>query len=331
MPPQLPWPGHACSARRARTSGSGSAAYWNAVDEVDGLAGHRIDPGVDRAVGEHQRGDVVLEQGGQRADGRLVARDDGDDAGHVVGLEVRLRAVVDELAARQRVPHPVGAVELAVGDAEGERRRDETNGEVVVVDPLRQRLVHRVDLRPHAEVALAVAERADDAPHGVVHLGDVLAEEASGPDALDVASGISRHELAGHVSSCEAAYPRWCRRPLRERTADERARDDRRRLPHLHVEREAPHLARGAPRRVLHPGTRRHVARDRSTGTRSGSTAPTASGRRVAKSRRRRSPRSSPSGDAVFAGTDDARVLRLAPSRARSSRSPGFDTVAGRD
>ena len=31
MPPQLPWPGHACSARRARTSGSGSAAYWNAV------------------------------------------------------------------------------------------------------------------------------------------------------------------------------------------------------------------------------------------------------------------------------------------------------------
>ena len=29
--PQLPWPGHAWSARRARTSGSGSAAYWNAV------------------------------------------------------------------------------------------------------------------------------------------------------------------------------------------------------------------------------------------------------------------------------------------------------------
>ena len=117
--------------------------------------------------------------------------------GHVVGLEVRLGAVVHQLATRQRVAHAVGAVELAVGDPEGERRGDEPNGEVVVVDPLGQRLVHRVDLRPHAEVALAVAERADDAPHGVVHLGDVLAEEASGADALDVASGVSRHELTG--------------------------------------------------------------------------------------------------------------------------------------
>ena len=179
-----------------------------------------IDPGVDRTVGEHQRGDVVLEQGGQRADGRLVARDDRDDAGHVVGLEVRLGVVVHQLATGQRVAHPVGAVELAVGDPEGERRRDEANREVVVVDPLGQRLVHRVDLRPHAEVALAVAERADDAPHGVVHLGDVLAQEARGPDALDVASGIPRHELTGLVGHCcslrraperGAAYPRCCR------------------------------------------------------------------------------------------------------------------------
>ena len=142
----------------------------------------------------------MLEQGGQGADGRLVARDDRDDPRHVVRLEVRLGAVVHQLAARQRVPHPVGAVELAVGDAQGERRSDETNGEIVVVDPLGQRFVHRVDLRPHAEVALAVAERADDAPHGIVHLGDVLTQEAGGPDALDVASGISRHELTGHVA-----------------------------------------------------------------------------------------------------------------------------------
>jgi hypothetical protein len=35
-------------------------------------------------------------------------------------------------------------------------------------------------------------------------------------------------------------------------------------------------------------------------------------------------------GDAVFAGTDDARVLRLAPSGALEPL-PGFDTVAGRD
>ena len=197
MPPQLPWPGHACSARRARTSGSGSAAYWNAVTRSMRSPVTGSMPGVDRAVGEHQRRGVVLEQRGQRADGRLVARDDRDDARHVVGLEVRLGAVVDQLATRQRVAHPVGAVELAVGDAQRERRSDETHGEVVVVDPLRQRFVHRVDLRPHAEVALAVAERADDAPHGVVHLGDVLTQEAGGPDALDVASGVPRHELTG--------------------------------------------------------------------------------------------------------------------------------------
>ena len=77
---------------------------------------------------------------------------------------------------------------------------DEANGEVVVVDPLRQRFVHHVDLRPHAEVALAVAEGADDAPHGVVHLGDVLAEETSKPDALHIASRISRREFTGLVS-----------------------------------------------------------------------------------------------------------------------------------
>ena len=169
--------------------------------EVDGLAGHGIDPGVDRSVGDHQRGGVVLEQGREGADGRLVAGDDRDDPRHVVGLEVRLGAVVDQLAARQRVAHPVGAVELAVGDTQGERRRDQPHGQIVGVDPLRQRSVHRVDLRSHAQVALAVAQRADDAPHGIVHLGDVLTQEAGSPDALDVASRIPRHELTGRRSS----------------------------------------------------------------------------------------------------------------------------------
>ncbi len=67
------------------------------------------------------------------------------------------------------------------------------------MDPLRQRFVHRVDLRTHAEIALAVAERADDAPDGIVHLGDVFTQEASGPDALDVAPRVPRHEFPGHV------------------------------------------------------------------------------------------------------------------------------------
>ena len=84
--------------------------------------------------------------------------------------------------------------------------RDEPHGQIVVVDPLRQRRVHRIDLRPHAEVALAVAERADDAPHGIVHLGDVLAQEAGGADALDVASGVPRNEtVAAHGAAILSA------------------------------------------------------------------------------------------------------------------------------
>ena len=113
----------------------------------------------------------------------------------------------------------------------------------------------------------------------------------------------------------------------RKDVADERARDDGRRLPHLHVEREATPLARGSPGRVLHAGTRRHVPRDRSTDTRCGRTAPTASGRRW----RSRTPTLTAvvaAGDAVFAGTDDARVLRLTPSGALEPLA-GFDTVAG--
>ena len=139
MPPQLPWPGHACSAMRVRVPGSGSPANWNAGHEVDGLAGLRVDAGLDRAVGEQHRRLVVLEDGRERADGWLVARDDGDQPCHVVGVQVHVDAVVDQLAADQRVAHAVGAVELAVGDAEGERRRDQPDGQVVAPDPLRQR------------------------------------------------------------------------------------------------------------------------------------------------------------------------------------------------
>ena len=204
------------------------------------------------------------------------------------------------------------------------------------MDPLGQRLVHRVDLRPHAEVALAVAERADDAPHGIVHLGDVLTQEAGGPDALDVTSGIPRHELTGTsltlaslrgswrrawARAWSAAYPRVVRRPRRRKDlTDERARDDRRRLSHLHVEREAPHRrSRVTASSAFTPGPdgtwfaivdrhevwcarhRRHVD---------------TAGEDRRRPHRGRRASSAP----VFAGTSDARVLRVSRRRRASSR-----------
>ena len=42
--------------------------------------------------------------------------------------------VVDQLAADQREPHLGGAVELAVRDAQGERRRDQPDRQVVLRD-----------------------------------------------------------------------------------------------------------------------------------------------------------------------------------------------------
>jgi len=62
--------------------------------------------------------------------------------------------------------------------------------QVVAAHPLRERLLDRGHLAQDAQVALAVAKAARDSPHGVVDLVHVLAEEARGADALDVAAGI---------------------------------------------------------------------------------------------------------------------------------------------
>jgi hypothetical protein len=61
--------------------------------------------------------------------------------------------------------------------------------------------VHRIDLRPHTEVALAVTERADDAPYGVVHLGDVLAQEAAVPTRWTSRPGLPDTNSRDSVSS----------------------------------------------------------------------------------------------------------------------------------
>ena len=70
----------------------------------------------------------MLEHRGERPDRRLVARDDGDHALHVVRGEVEADAVVHDLAADQREAHPLGSVQLAVGNADRVGRRDEPHG-----------------------------------------------------------------------------------------------------------------------------------------------------------------------------------------------------------
>ena len=93
-----------------------------------------VDPGPDGAVGQDHRRRVVLEDGGERPDGGLVARDHCNQPGDAVGGEMHVGDVVDELAADQGEPHLRRPVELPVRDPEGERRRYEPDPELVVVD-----------------------------------------------------------------------------------------------------------------------------------------------------------------------------------------------------
>ncbi len=99
-------------------------------DEVDRVARLRIDARPDRAVGDDDRGCVVLEHGGDGPDRRLVAGHDGDHPGDAVRRQVDIGDVVDELAADERKSHLGGAVELAVRDAQGEDGRDQPDRQV---------------------------------------------------------------------------------------------------------------------------------------------------------------------------------------------------------
>ena len=68
---------------------------------------------------------VMFEHSCEGAYGRLVARDDGDQSLHVVRREVKGHAVVNNLAADEREPHAVSAVQLPVGYPDCVRGRDE--------------------------------------------------------------------------------------------------------------------------------------------------------------------------------------------------------------
>ena len=153
-----------------------------------------VDAGPDGTVGEDDGRRVVLQDGRHGADRGLVARHDAHDAGHAVGRDVHVGDVVDELAPDEGEAHLRRAVELAVGHAEGEHRRDQADGEVVVGDAPVQRGLNRLHLLGDTEIALAVAEVADDGPDGIVDFVDVLTEEGGGADPLHVAPGVDGHE-----------------------------------------------------------------------------------------------------------------------------------------
>jgi hypothetical protein len=138
----------------------------------------------------------VFEDGRERADWRLVARDDGDDSLHLVRVQVGVERVVRDLPADQGVPHAVGAVRLSVGHADGVGGRDQADRQIVAANPGGEHRLDRVDLCRDAEIALAVTESPRDGPDRLVDLERILSEKACGADALHVASRVRRDEAA---------------------------------------------------------------------------------------------------------------------------------------
>lgn len=139
----------------------------------------------------------MLEDGRERANRRLVTRDDGDEPLHLVRVQVGVERVVRELAADQGIPHAIGAVQLSVGHADGVGGRDQSDRQIVAANPRGERGPYRVDLSGDAEVALAVTESPRDGPDRLVDLERILSEKARGTDALHVASRVRRDEAAG--------------------------------------------------------------------------------------------------------------------------------------
>ncbi len=140
----------------------------------------------------------MLQERGERPHRRLVTRHDGDESGDVVGVQMHVDAVVRHLATDQRVAHRVGAVELPIGHTERVRGSDQPHRQIVVADAVGEGGLDRLDLRRHPQVALAVAEVADHAPHRLMDLVGVLAQEAGRADSLHVASRVDRHKGGVH-------------------------------------------------------------------------------------------------------------------------------------
>ena len=79
---------------------------------------------------------------------------------------------------------------------EREGRGDQPDPELVVGDAAMERRLDRLHLGGDAEIALAVAQVADDGPDRIVDLLDVLTQEPGRADPLHVAPGVERDERA---------------------------------------------------------------------------------------------------------------------------------------
>ena len=221
---------HAPAAALARAGVQGVAGadlgvlvgHLEGRHEIDPVARLRVDPGPDGAVGEDDGRGVVLEDGGDGPDWGLVAGHDGDESGDAVRRQVDVGDVVDELPPDEGEPHLRRAVELAVGDAQGEHGRDQPDREVVVGDAAGQGGLDGLHLLGDAQIALAVAEVADHGPHRVVDLLDVLTEEGGRADPLHVAPGVDGHERDVGSSCYVMGGPHTAARlPVRRESARE--------------------------------------------------------------------------------------------------------------
>jgi hypothetical protein len=172
--------------------GVGMAGDLVGGHEVDRLARLRVGAGMDRSVRHDDGRPIVLEQGGERADRRLVAGDDGDGAGEPGGAEMLAQRVVRDLAADQRVAHLARAVADAVGRGDRVLGLDQPEPELALgrADAALEFLVDRLDLRQDAEVALTVALGADDADRRLVDQVGIGADGAREPDRLRIAAGM---------------------------------------------------------------------------------------------------------------------------------------------
>ena len=163
------------------------------ADDVEFFAGIRVSAGMDRSIRHDDRGQIMLEQRGQRADRRLVAGDDRDGAGKPGGFQMFAQRIMGDFAPDQRIAHFARAVADAVRGRDGVFRLDQAQLELAraLADPGLEAGVDRIDLRHHAHVALAVALGADHADRRLVDQIRVGAKLARDPDGLGVAAWVA--------------------------------------------------------------------------------------------------------------------------------------------
>ena len=166
------------------------------ADDVEFLAGFRIGARMDRSVRHDDRGLIVLEQRGQRADRRLVAGNDGDGAGEPRGAQMFAERIVGDFAPDQRVAHFARAVADAVRRRDRVFRLDQAQLHLAraLADAALEAGVDRIDLRHDTHVALAVALGADHADRRLVDQVRIGAKLARNPDGLGRAAWMAVYD-----------------------------------------------------------------------------------------------------------------------------------------